>query len=213
MTELMSSVKHQIIDTPLDKDDLSLIIGKVLAKHFNADVLQADADEVDQGDMNMNACYDPGRDEDGLSCIEITLVYSPFDEFIIFDEDGFNSLTNRLADAVAHEQIHRHQYRSRDWLDTDDMPEGDDDIEIAQYYLSSKDEIDAYSHNIANELLDTLGLNQALTKLTNPRKIQLEDSVNLWVYLITFGMDIKNPVIKRLLKKVYQRLPILATTR
>lgn len=214
MFRLMEPLRDQIVGIPRSKNELSNIIGEMLSHQFNANIMQADADQVDIGDMNMNACYDPEMDSFGKVCIEITLVYSPYETMLIFDNEGFDSLTRRLCDAVAHEQIHKYQYRERFWECWDyDIPEGEDDIKIAQMYLGNKDEIDAYSHNIANELLDYTNQKNVLTLLTHFSTIRLEQSVNLWVYVNTFGRDINHPVIKRLIKKVIQRLPELDSQR
>jgi hypothetical protein len=210
----MEPLRDKIIGIPRSKNELSNIIGEMLSHQFNANIMQADADQVDIGDMNMNACYDPEMDSFGKACIEITLVYSPYETMLIFDNDGFDSLTRRLCDAVAHEQIHKHQYRERFWEGWDyDIPEGEDDVKIARMYLGNKDEIDAYSHNIANELLDYTDCQNVLTLLANFSTIRLEQSVNLWVYVNTFGRDINHPVIKRLLKKIIRRLPELELQR
>lgn len=214
MFRLMEPLREKIVGIPRSKNELSSIIGEMLSVQFNADIMQAEADQVDLGDMNMNACYDPEMDSLAKPCIEITLVYSPYESMLIFDNEGFDSLTKRLCDAVAHEQIHKYQYRERFWECWDyDIPDGEDDIKIAQMYLGNKDEIDAYSHNIANELLDYADYQNVLTLLAKPTIIKLEQSINLWVYINTFERNVNHPVIKRLLKKILKRLPSLVLQR
>jgi hypothetical protein len=70
-------------------------------------------------------------------------------------------------------------------------------------YLSDLDEIDAYAYNIATELKEHPN---PLSKLDNPAAVSVNDSINLWAYLQAFSKDLKNPAIKRLLKKVYKHL-------
>lgn len=214
MALLMDTIRDQIVGIPRKKEELSQIVGELLSVHLNADVMQSEAKEVDLGDMNMNACYDPELDSMARPCIEITLVYNPLESMIIFDDEGFGNLTRRLADALAHEQIHKYQHRERFWDSWPvDYEDDEDDIIVAQKYLGHKDEIDAYSHNIANELLDYTDYQNVLTLLAKPTIIKLEQSVNLWVYVNTFGRDATHPVIKRLLKKIIKRLPDLNSQR
>lgn len=200
MAQLMEPLRSQLIGIPKHVNEISGIVGDIIAKNFRTDVLHADAQEVDVGDINVSAYYDPDLDSMSRPCIELFLVYNTLDDILLFDDELFDTLTKRLCDALSHEQIHQQQHRARYWetwdYDTDDVEE----------YLGNKDEIDAYSHNIANELLDYTDYQNVLTLLNNPSTIRLEHSVNLWVYLRTFGST-NHPVIKRLLKKVIRKLP------
>lgn len=213
MTQLMSQIQSKVVGIPLSPDELSQLVGRLLSVNFKADIIQAEAREVDLGDVNMNACYDPDLDSMGRPCIEITLVYNPLENMLVLDDEEFVLLTRRIADVIAHEQIHQYQYRCRYWEGWEpDFDDDEDDLVIAQGYLSSKDEIDAYSHNIGNELLDYADYQTVLTLLQNPRTIKIEQSVNLWVYMATFGST-NHPVIRRLIKKIVKRLPELVLQR
>ena len=199
MAQLMEPVRSQLVGIPRSISEISALIGEVIANNFRTDVLQADAQEVDVGDINVTAYYDPDLDSMNRPCIELYLVYNTLDDVLIFDDELFDTITKRVCDSLSHEQIHQQQHRARFWetwdYDTDDVIE----------YLGNKDEIDAYSHNIANELLDFTDYQNVLTLLNNPSTIQIEQSINLWVYIKTFGVD--DPVVKRLLKKVIRKLP------
>ena len=205
MRKLMEPLRQQLIGFPKTISEISAIIGELISTNFRADVIQAEAHEVDVGDINVTAYYDPELDSMNRPCIELVLVYNPLDDFILFDDELFDVMTKRLCDAICHEQIHQQQHRARYWIEN---PIDSDDSEE---YLQNKDEIDAYSHNIANELLDYTDYQNVLTLLYNPSKIQLEHSVNLWVYIRTFGVD--HPVTKRLLKKVLRKLPVVIHER
>jgi hypothetical protein len=209
---LMEHIKHRIVNTPLYKNEVSSIIGEHLAQTLKVNVVQAEAKEVDIGDMNINAFYDPDDDMMGKACIELILVYSPYENILIFDEEGWINIVRRIADSVAHEQRHKYQYRQRDWESWGD-DDSDDEIETARIYLGNKDEIDAYSINIANELLDNFTFSETMSHLSNPKKIEMSKSVNLWAYMTVFGMDFTHPVLKRLLKKVYKILPDQVRTK
>lgn len=200
MAKLMEPIRKDLVGIPKSVSEISAIIGDIIASNFRTDVLHADAQEVDVGDINVSATYDPEMDSMDRPCIELVLVYSTLDNYLLMDDDLFDLITRRVCDSLSHEQIHQQQHRARFWecwdYDTDDV----------EQYLSNKDEIDAYSHNIANELLDYTDYQNALTLLQTPSIITLEHSVNLWVYLRTFG-SVDHPVVKRLLKKIVRRLP------
>ena len=205
MAQLMEPLRSQLVGIPKPVNEISGIVGEMIASNFRTDVLHADAQEVDVGDINVTAYYDPELDSMNRPCIELYMVYNTLDDVLVFDDELFNTLTKRLCDSICHEQIHQQQHRARYWdsweYDTDNLVE----------YLGNKDEIDAYSVNIANELLDFTDYQNVLTLLANPSKIQIEHSVNLWVYLQTF--EIGHPVTKRLLKKVLRRLPAVIHDR
>jgi hypothetical protein len=207
MRALMEPLKNELLSIPRTKFEVSQIIGKLISEKFRIDVIQADAQEVDVGDINFTAEYDCEKDSMNRPCIELYIVYSPLDDMVLFDQELFDTVTKRLCDSISHEQIHQRQCRSRYWEDFYDV---DTDDTVA--YLSNKDEIDAYSYNIANELLDSLDYQKVLTLLQEPSTISIEHSVNLWTYLETFK-DTNHPVIKRLLKKVIKHLPLVETER
>lgn len=208
MTKLMEPLRDRIVGYPLSKGEISSVLGQLISENFRADVIQAEAPQVDPGDINVSACYDPELDSMDRPCIEIVLVYNPYDSILIIDNEVFDSTVKRLCDSIAHEQIHQQQHRSRFWEDT-----WFDDPDDAEAYLSHKDEIDAYSYNIANELLDYADIKQVLTILNNPSTIKIEHSVNLFVYMQTFEYNSNHPVIKRLLKKITKLLPQVAKQR
>lgn len=199
MAQLMEPTRSQLVGIPRQVSEISSIIGEVIATNFRTDVLHADAQEVDVGDINVTAFYDPELDSMNRPCIELYLVYNTLDDILLFDDELFDTVTKRVCDALCHEQIHQQQHRARFW------ESWDYDVDDIYAYLGNKDEIDAYSHNIANELLDFADYQNVLTLLNNPSTIQIEQSVNLWVYIKTFGVD--DPVVKRLLKKIIRKLP------
>ena len=73
----------------------------------------------------------------------------------------------------------------------------------SQQYLGDSDEIEAYGHNIAVELLRSYGSRKnALTALKNFTRIGPDTSPDMYAYLVTFGMDKNHPVLKKLIKKI-----------
>jgi hypothetical protein len=201
--EICQPLALKVIDQVFLINDLVDLIGRFISRHFRANTLHAHAHEVELSELNINAFYDPERDENGRTSIELVLVTNPNDSHLILDQALWNLFVNRLADSLAHELVHMRQARSRDFLLVASRAYREMEIDENLSYLSDLDEIDAYAHNIATELREHP---DPLSRLKNPAAVSVDDSLNLWAYLQAFDQDLKNPLIKRLLKKVYKHL-------
>jgi hypothetical protein len=200
---ICQSLKDKIVSRVFSIDDLVYSVGKFVSSKFRVSTLHAQAYEVELTELNINAFYDPERDELGKPSIELILVTNPNDQYLILDEALWTLFVNRLADSLAHELIHMRQARARDFIFVESRAYRDMEIDENLTYLSDLDEIDAYAYNIATELQEHPN---PLTILNNPATVSVNDSINLWAYLQAFSKDLKNPAIKRLLKKVYKHL-------
>lgn len=201
--KICQSLKDKIVNQVFSIDDIVYSVGKFISRKFRVSVLHAKAWEVESTELNINAFYDPERDELGKPSIELILVTNPNDQYLILDQALWTLFVNRLADSLAHELIHMRQARARDFIFVESRAYRDMEIDENLTYLSDPDEIDAYAYNIATELREH---SNPLSKLDNPAAVSVNDSINLWAYLQAFSKDLKNPAIKRLLKKVYKHL-------
>ena len=161
---------------------------------------------VDKGDMNASAAYEQDDDEDGEIPFEITLVFSNQEDRMAINDP--NPLINRILDMMKHEMIHQKQARARDF---EDYTQGKDKRNMNYEYMSRPDEIEAYAMNIADELYRQVGKEDALKLLRMAGKTaQFKDemgnflSPDLFAYMGMWNFDSKHPVIKRLLKRIYQ---------
>ena len=161
---------------------------------------------VDKGDMSASAYYEPDADEEGDTPFEIELYFSDKEDQMVINNP--DPLVNRVVDMLKHEMIHQKQYRSRDFIEP---PEGKDRRDSNYEYMSRTDEIEAYAMNIADELVRQAGKDGALQLLRMANKTaQFKNemgqflSPDLFAYMGMWNFDSKHPVIKRLLKKIYQ---------
>ena len=200
---ICNDLKPEIVDQVFSIDNIVEKVGYFIAKRFRVSVLHAQAWEVEPTELNLNAFYDPERDEQQKPSIELILVTNPNDKHLILDDELWNLFVNRLADSLAHELIHMYQARARNFLYVEHQARRNIQIDENLVYLSDPDEIDAYAYNIATELREHT---DPLSKLKNPAAVSVNDSINLWAYMQAFSKDIKSPTIKRLLKKVYKHL-------
>jgi len=161
---------------------------------------------VDKGDMNASAAYEQDDDEDGEIPFEITLVFSNKEDRMTVQDP--NPLINRILDMMKHEMIHQKQARARDF---EQYTQGKDSRSQNYEYMSRPDEIEAYAMNIADELVRKTDKASAIALLRMANKTaQFKDemgnflSPDLFAYMGMWNFDSKHPVIKRLLKKIYQ---------
>lgn len=202
-------------DQPLKRKHIAKKLEQTL-KQFGVDTVKVIASKnVDSGDMNMNAAYDPYDDEDGFDPFTIDLIFSEQDTELEFTKEGIVNIKDRIIDALEHEMIHMRQYRSRSFVRQREYKTKDKepDVKRAKEYLGNDDEIEAFAKNISTELLrkrnkedamnllrsvkDTAGLKDELGYLLSP---------NLLGYLAVWGFNTSHPVIKKMLKKVYNNI-------
>jgi len=181
---------------------------KQTLKHLGVGEVTVDyVEQVDQGDMNLNATYDPWDDEDELDPYRIELLFNPKDKNgVKFSQDALEEIKHRLIDALEHEMIHSIQYQKRDFK----TQRGFRSKNREQEYLGNQDEIEAFAKNISSELLRHANKEQATDMLRSVNNTtELRDklgnllSPNLVGYLRAWDFNTRHPVIKKLLKKVY----------
>ena len=169
-------------------------------------------DSVQLNDMNLNAAYDPWDDEEEMDPYSIELLFNPKNKNNIqFDQDTLEEIKYRLIDALEHEMIHSLQYQRRDFKQQRDYRSKDRE----QKYLGNQDEIEAFAKNISSELLRHADKDQAVDMLRSATSTtELRDklgnllSPNLVGYLRAWDFNTRHPVIKKLLKKVYNYIQI-----
>jgi hypothetical protein len=211
---ILDELREDVVNHFLLPEELVEIVAHFIGDRFNVDVKHAESAQVDQNDIDFNSYYDGGLDEVNEVPIEIYMITNPMQDIMVIDDVTFDAIIRRIADSLAHEVIHMQQYRARDFLELNIVtPDELSDEEETQLYLSDPDEINAYAHNIANELLEHGDVATVKHKLNNLKDITLKDSLNLWAYVNTFAKDTSHPVIKRLLKKVYQNLMYIGRHR
>ncbi|MAV94634.1 MAG: hypothetical protein CMA31_02975 [Euryarchaeota archaeon] len=176
------------------------------------DVTIVQSKNVEVGDMNMNASYDPVDDKDGLDHFELDLIFSNQDKTIAFSPEGVENIKHRIVDVLEHELIHKDQYRGRGFKKQREFKPKkglSDKVRRTREYLGNDDEIEAYAKNIASELIRKSDKETALTLLRMAGKTaQYREkknllSPNLFGYFAAFDFDTSHPVIRKLLKKIF----------
>ncbi len=186
-------------------DKLQNIIGNL------AEVSLERSPNVDKGDMNASAYYDQDADQDGDTAFGIELYFSDKEDQRITINNP-DPLVDRVIDMMKHEMLHQRQAQARDY---EDHSAGKDKRDGNYEYMSRGDEIEAYAMNIADELVKKTSKKDAINLLRMANKTaQFKDemgnflSPELFGYMAMWNFDSKHPVIKRLLKKIYQYINV-----
>ena len=184
-------------------------IAKLVAKHFPMTTVDVHTTpKIDSGSMNIGAHYDPDADEERGLPIHIDLMFSNKDDNELeWTKQGRKFFLYKLQDVMKHELLHLSQHRMRDFHPG---REGYDQRDNNYEYMSRPDEIEAYAMNIADELTRHVGKDGAFQLLRMAKKTaQFKTEIghflspDLLAYFSLFNYDASNPVIKRLLKKIY----------
>lgn len=155
--------------------------------------------------------YYSDLDKEKQKCIELVLVYNTFQDKINMPARRYRRMCYSMADTILHELMHMRQYRRRKFKDLPDYASTAEKTEQRQEqeYLGNSDEIDAYSFNIACELMGKFknNPNQVIRYLNEDQK-GLRRRHNGWrMYLKAFDHDHDHPIIKRTKKKIIKYLP------
>lgn len=204
---ILDELSSEIVDRIIPLDELVDKLGLFISDRFRIDVMHASSQTALPGSMLINADYDQEKDERNRVSIRIILITYPDEKSFLWDEEQYGYVCKQIADTIIHEMVHMRQCRLRDFEDYFfEKDTFETDKEEAQYYLGNNDEIDAYAYNIASELLDQRNLKEANHALSNPSKVTLEVSANLWAYMNTFDHNVNHPAIRKLIKKIYKHL-------
>ena len=201
----MASARSKIVGKANTPPNLAKAIQKAVGKTYGVEVTFKYATALKAGDMSANAYYDQEADLEGDTAVEVELLFSPENKKgMDIDNVGFDELSAHMAKVIAHELLHKSQATSREFVKPRPFKvSGTGAGTGEQEYLGKSDEIDAYGHNIAVELLKNYGSRKdSLTALRNFVRIPPDKSPDLFAYLVAFGMDKNHPVLKKLVKKV-----------
>lgn len=135
--------------------------------------------------------------------ISVTIFTNPKTKKISFSREGLLEFCSMVSDVVVHEWMHLKQSRARNWIE---LERGLKSSKKYRYSAISKtrlntltddDEIEAYSKDIATEIMKTHG--NKIASLNFLRRPAKNTSAFLDLYLETFPSG--HPVLKRVLKK------------
>ena len=148
--------------------------------------------------------------------MEIVLSYHPLAEQIQMTEYRWRRLCSLFADTILHEIIHMRQYRSRNFKD---IPGYESTAHyhkqrIDQEYYGHRDEMGAFSFNIACDLLDRFGHDPVeIRRYMDSMRAKRHKNTSYCKFLTAFDWDHDHVKVCQLKQKVLKQLEYAAIGR
>lgn len=165
---------------------------------------------VPKNEIVIGGSYCSDADQVGKKSITIDCYYAKKYKNISITSSKLFNLACLISDVILHEIIHMKQYRKRNFqvIPTYISTVKQNHLREEQNYLGHKDEIDAYSFNIACELLikfkdDNLRI---IDFLDGKIRCHTNKMPCLRLYIKTFKNDWNHPVMVRLKKQIKKNL-------
>lgn len=164
----------------------------------------------DNGVVYIGGAYYSSYDIDDRRHVEIVFSYKDTDSKIKLSETRWDRMCRLFADTMLHEIIHIRQYRTRSFKD---IPGYESTAYYArdrreQEYYGHKDEMGAFSFNIACELYDKFGEDFDAAKHYLDTNLAKRAKKSGWhKYMKTFDWNHNHPVIRAMKKKIIRNLP------
>ena len=200
----------KIVNQRLTVDQFHGIIYRHLKKYLPLRISKTKYNKSDRNTVMIGGCYYSELDQYNKLCIEVLLLYNPKDEYLKLNTRKFYRVCIVIADTILHEIIHMRQFRRRAFKDLPDYPSTARRASKReeQSYLGNSDEIDAYSFNIACELIDRYKSTKNVVRHLNIDQKTKQVRYDEWfMYLKAFDHDHNHLIIKKVKKKVLQYLP------
>lgn len=211
LINILWQLSPEIVDKKLEPHKFHRTISKQIKKFLPVRVVKKIDAGVEQGWVYLGGCYYSDWDKFRKTCIEVSLCYNPLDEYVFLNKKRFFRISKSFADVILHEIIHMRQYRRRKFKVIPDYESNAemDELRKEQSYYGCSDEIDAYSFNIACELLDKFkgNIDLAANYVGKKHKKGQIKSNSLRYYLKAFEYNHTHFIIKRLKKRVMRYLP------
>ena len=209
--DILYLLKDRIVDHSFTPKQLQDTIVRHVKTYLPIKARMEFDSKVEQGWVYVGGGYYSDYDRDRQTSIELCLAYNQNDKKVIYSSRRFSRLCIAFADTMLHEIIHMRQFRKRKFKDLPGYTSTAQRTKQRQEqeYLGSKDEMDAYSFNIACELFDKFnGNNKEMIRYLNENQKGKNRAHNCWrMYLKAFGHDHNHPIIKRMKKRIIYYFP------
>lgn len=204
-------ISNDIIDRTLSPTQIHKIIATHLKTYLPVRVNKKYDPQVEKSWIYVGGSYLSHLDQEQKKSISVDFVYNPQEKKLKLSRAKFLKISITFADVILHEVIHMRQHRRRGF---EFLPDYESNSLIPeqrreQRYLGCTDEIDAYSFNIACELMDKFKKNQKNVIKYLERNIGKKD-IRLGgykSYLKAFDYNHNHDIIKRLKKRIVRYLP------
>lgn len=203
------SLGKDIVGKPISVNNLQKKLSKHIKQYLPIKVSQDRDPNTEKTWIYIGGYYYSENDQLSRRPIEILFSYNPLDQFVTITSYRWRRMSKLFADTVLHEIIHMRQYRSRKfkYIPGYESYAASAKARKTQEYYGHRDEMGAYSFNIACELTDKFGqdyksINEYLD--ATPKKSKKS---TYYRYLESFGWNHNHPIVRRLKTKIKKNLP------
>jgi hypothetical protein len=194
----LKPLEHSLVNLVMLRDEMIDRLAFYLHENLRVDVYSSLSYKCPPDTIIPSAEYFATSDSNRAVPIHVTLISHPNTKTFCWDQQDCAHMFGLLADTIIHEMVHMRNTRKREFQQFTNY-EYDDELII----LSDPDCIDAYAHNIADDIANAPSPWEIVR---NPSNVTVEDSVSLWNYMTVFGKSVEHPAMRRLMKKVYALL-------
>lgn len=210
LAECFWQIYPEITGKEIHITEFHKILYKHVKKYLPVKIAKGKDAKVEFDWVYVGGTYYSDLDKSKQLCIELVLMYNSFQNKITMPARRFRRMCYAMADTILHEIMHMRQYRRRKFKVLPDYASTAEKREQRQEqeYLGNSDEIDAYSFNIACELMSKFNNNKnQVFKYLNEDQKSLRRRHNGWrMYLKAFDHNHDHPIIKRTKKKIIRYL-------
>lgn len=165
----------------------------------------------------MGGTYYSDLDQAGCNrFMEIVLSYHPNAREIKITKYRWNRICMLFADTILHELIHMRQYRSRNFKSIPGYESTAHYLKQRQdqEYYGHRDEMGAFSFNIACDMLDRFGYNPAVIKsYMDGSQARRHKSSSYCKFLTAFDWNHNHTKVRQMKKKILKQLEYAAIGR
>jgi len=208
---MLYSAGKDCVGKKLAIKDIQKILSTHIKGHLPVKVTRKQNDpKQKRGLIYMGGVYLSERDANCYTrFIEIVFSYHPLDQSIKITEYRWSRLCSLFADTILHEVIHMRQYRSRNFKA---IPGYESTAyyhkqRVDQQYYGDRDEMGAFSFNIACDMIDRFGLDHsAIQKYMDSMQAKKHKKSTYHRYLSAFDWNHNHPKIRQMKKKILHQL-------
>jgi hypothetical protein len=215
---MLYTAGRDVVGKKLEIKELQKILSTHIKSHLPVRVVKRQNDSKQQrGCVYLGGTYYADYDADMKSrFIEVVMSYHPLDKEIKITEYRWNRLCQLFSDTILHEVIHMRQYRSRNFKS---IPGYESTAHyhkqrIDQEYYGHRDEMGAFSFNIACELLDRFGYDSAAIKrYLDSMQSKRHKKSSYHKFLSAFDWSHDHVKVRQMKKKILKQLEYAAIGR
>ena len=194
-----------IVTQRLTVDQIYKILSKHIKQYLPIKVTKAFNPSQTPGYAYIGGTYYAGQDELNRIPIELVLSFHSPEDNVVIKQRRWENMCSLFADTILHEIVHMHQYRSRQFktIPGYESSAGREEIQQEQNYYGHKDEIGAFSFNIACELNTRFkGDADKISSYLDTNAARRHRRSTYKKYLEAFDYDHNHRVIRDLKKRI-----------